>query len=591
MANKIKGLTIEIAGETTLLQKSMADVNTKTKDLKTELKDVERLLKLDPGNTDLISQKQKILADTIGVTADKLSQLKEAEKQVQEQFEKGEVSEEQFRQLQREVIKTESELKKLEQTSKEFGTNLTRNLQSAGKSMQDLGSKVEGAGNKLAPISAVAGGAIAGIIGLGVKAAKSADDINTLAKQTGLSTDEIQKFMYASEMIDVPLETLTGSMAKLTKNMGNAKEGTGAAAEAFAKLGVSIKDDVTGELRNNQDVFDEVISKLGDVTNETERDSIAMDIFGKSAQDLNPLILGGADALTKLGAEAEEAGFILSTDALNSANEFNDAMDTLKAKTAGRFAEVGAEIATMLTPMLEDLADVISNVLDWIGSLDEGTLKIILTILALVAGIAPLLIIIGNVISAVGVITAALPVLGAAFAALAGPIGIAIAAVAAVIAIGVAVYENWDWLKEQATIIFGAIGSFIGGIFDGVIGTIQNFINWVGTAITKVKEFFTAKNDAEGASNLSQSPTAGLKGYINGSYKTGLDYVPFDGFVAELHKDEGILTAEENRKYRSGESSVNHTGTIRVEGVNNKGDLTAVVDIVMNQLRREVRFT
>ena len=475
MADKIKGLTIEIGGETTNLQKSMSEVNSKTKDLKTELKDVERLLKLDPGNTELIAQKQKLLADSIGETKNKLDQLKEAEKQVQEQFENGEVSEEQYRALQREVIKTESDLKKLEKTSKDFGTNLTRDLQAAGKSMEDFGGKVESAGKAFTPVSAVAGGALAGIVGLGVKAAQSADDINTLAKQTGLTTDQIQKFQYASELIDVPLDTLTGSMAKLTKNMDAAKEGTGEAAEAFEGLEISVTNN-DGSLKNNQDVFNETIAKLGEMENATERDAAAMAIFGKSAQDLNPLILGGADALTQLGDEAEAAGLILSEDALNSANEFNDAMDTLKAKTAGKFGAIGAEIATMLTPMLESLADTIGKVLDWFGNLDEGTLKIILIVLALVAGLAPLLIIIGSVITAVGTITAALPALGAAFTVLTGPIGLVIAAVAAVIAIGVLLYKNWDDIVAFAKESFAVLLEFLAGVWDSIRETFTNSI-------------------------------------------------------------------------------------------------------------------
>jgi phage-related minor tail protein len=524
MANKIKGLTIEVAGETTLLQKSMADVNKSTRDLKSELRDVERLLKLDPGNTELIAQKQKILADSIDGTKDKLNQLKEAEKQAQEQFKKGEISEEQYRALQREVIKTETELKKLESTSKDFGTNLTRDLKDAGKSMQDFGSKVEGAGKKFAPVSAVAGGALAGIVGLGIKAAKSADDINTLAKQTGLSTDQIQKFQYATELIDVPLETLTGSMSKLTKNMGTARDGTGAAAEAFDLLGVSVTNS-DGTLRSNQDVFTEVIAKLGEVENATERDTIAMDLFGKSAQDLNPLILGGADALKTLGDEAEAAGLILSEDALNSANEFNDAMDTLKAKTAGQFAAVGAEVATMLIPVLETLGDTLSKVLEWVGSLDAGTLQMIMTVLAVVAGIAPLLIIIGKVITAVGVITSALPVLGAAFAVITGPIGLMIAAVAAVIAIGVLLYKNWDAIKAKAKELwdnlkntFNSIKQAILAPITSAIDTLKNInlvdigkniigglINGISSMIGKVKET---------VGNIAGAVTGGVKSLL-----------------------------------------------------------------------------
>lgn len=670
MANTIKGLSIEIGGDTTLLQKSMSDVNKSSRDLKAELKDVEKLLKLDPTNTELVAQKQKILSDSVATTSSKLEQLKEAEVQVQKQFKKGEATEEQFRALQREIVKTEQELEGLEKSSKDFGASISKELKKAGDSMQEFGGKVEGAGKKFAPISAIAGGALAGIVGLGVKAAASADDIVTLSTQTGLSTDQIQKFQYATELIDVPLETLTGSMAKLTKNMGAAQEKnegltmsmddqkaaaikvekaqiaydkavkkhgkssleardaqvklsqamdntpkamTGAAG-AFKTLGVSVTDN-KGKLRDNQVVFDEVIGKLGGIENATERDSIAMAIFGKSAQDLNPLILGGADALTKLGDEADAAGIILSEDTLKSANDFNDAMDKLKAKTAGQFAVIGTEVATMLTPMLEDLAKVIGDVLEWVGSLDEGTLQMIMTILAIVAGIAPLLIIIGKVITAVGIITSALPVLGAAFAILTGPIGIVIAAVAAVIAIGVLLYKNWDYIKEKAA----ALWKYLQEKFDSIKEAIMTPINNVMTSLGEIDLFQAGKDILTSMLNGLKDVWKGISDWVSdkvswiadklsfwknsnakmetssnplnydGSHYNGLSNVPFDGYRAILHKNERVLTAKENQTYSQG-SSVSHSGVIRVEGVNNRGELNSVVDIVMDQLRREVRM-
>ena len=180
--------------------------------------------------------------------------------------------------------------------------------------------------------------------GLAASAGLAADDINTLSKQTGLSTEQIQKFQYASNLIDVDLETLTGSMAKLTKNMATAQGGTGSAAEAFSALGVSITNS-NGELRNNQDVFNDAITALSGIENETQRDAYAMQIFGKSAQDLNPLILGGADALKPLGDSASNAGLIMEQDALDSLNSFNDSLDIIKANAgaagkvlAGTFA-------------------------------------------------------------------------------------------------------------------------------------------------------------------------------------------------------------------------------------------------------------
>ena len=113
MANKkIKGLTVEIGGDSTKLGKALEDVEKKSRDLTGELSEIDRLLKFNPGNTDLLAQKQKVLAGVVEATAEKLKKLKEAEKQVQKQFERGEVSEEQMRALQREIVQTESKLEK-----------------------------------------------------------------------------------------------------------------------------------------------------------------------------------------------------------------------------------------------------------------------------------------------------------------------------------------------------------------------------------------------------------------------------------------------------------------------------------------------
>ena len=191
---------------------------------------------------------------------------------------------------------------------------------------------------------------------LAADAALAADDINTLSTQTGLSTAEIQKFQYASDLIDVSVDTLTGSMAKLTKNMNTATNGSGDAASAFAALGVKITDE-NGQLRSNQEVFDEVIAALGKMENETQRDAYAMSILGKSAQELNPLIKGGADALKELGDSAESAGLILSQEALDRLNAYNNSLDTMKANSAA----AGRVIAVSLTDSFKQITDVIGE--------------------------------------------------------------------------------------------------------------------------------------------------------------------------------------------------------------------------------------
>lgn len=197
----------------------------------------------------------------------------------------------------------------------------------------------------------VAGGAIAKNA---VDAAYAADDLNTLSKQTGISTEELQKFKYASDLIDVSLDTFTGSLTKLIRNMNSASKGTGTAGDAFNALGISITN-ADGSLRNNQEVFYEAIDALADIENYTERDALAMEIFGRSAQDLNPLILGGSDALKELGQQAQDAGLILSQDALDGLNELSDALDTAKAT----FSSFGNVLGTAFA---SDIAKGISAV-------------------------------------------------------------------------------------------------------------------------------------------------------------------------------------------------------------------------------------
>lgn len=198
--------------------------------------------------------------------------------------------------------------------------------------------------------------------------AEWADELNTLSMQTGLSTEQLQKYQYASDLIDVSVETITGSMTKLTKNMSSAKGGTGAAAEAFATLGISITDS-TGALRDNEDVFNDVIDALGSVGNETERDALAMSIFGKSAQELNPLIIQGSEAMKKLGDEAEAAGLILDDDALNGLNSVNDAIGTLKATAQGAGRQLTASFAQPMATALNQVKGYLQQI---VSSFTEG---------------------------------------------------------------------------------------------------------------------------------------------------------------------------------------------------------------------------
>ena len=192
---------------------------------------------------------------------------------------------------------------------------------------------------------------VSALTNMTVEGSEYADQILTESAVTGLSTDSLQKYHYAAGLVDVDVGTITKSLAKNTKQMASAQKGTGAAADAYAKLGVKVTKS-NGELRNSEKVFWEAIDALGEIENETERDALAMELFGKSAQELNPLIEAGSDRMKELGEQAEAAGAVMSDDMLNAYREFNDKLEELQS---------GVDIAkralgTALLPVLDQLA-------------------------------------------------------------------------------------------------------------------------------------------------------------------------------------------------------------------------------------------
>lgn len=490
MAETIKGINVVIGAETTGLNKALADVNKQSRDIASELKQVERGLKFNPKDTVLLAQKQKLLGDQVSAAREKLDRLRTAQEQVNEQFKKGDISEGQYRAFQREVVEAESKLKHFETQLK---STQDRSKEFADR-MGEVSKKLEDLSKKFAPISAI-GGAVGGaLVGLAVKAGKLSDDLHTLSDTTGLSMETLQKFRYASDLIDVSVETLSGSLARLTRNMGNAQRGNVQTQEAFARLGVSITD-VNGNLRDNEEVFNEVIKALGQIEEETERDAVAMQLFGRSAQQLNPLIKGGADRLKELGDEAKAAGLIMSDEALDGILEFNDGIDKLKAIFSATGTQLGITVGKVILPMFEKLGEKLEKVLEWVRNLDERIIKITLVIAGIVAVITPLLLLFAKLIAAIQVLVPVFAALNAVMAA--NPFAVVVVAIGALVAAGVALYKNWDVVKENLL-----------NIWDAIVYGIQQAISYLKTMI------FTFAKNALDAINVVAKYIPGLNNAI-----------------------------------------------------------------------------
>jgi phage-related minor tail protein len=470
-SGRIKGITIEIDGDTKKLSDSLSEVDKSLRQTQTNLKDVNKLLKLDPKNTELLNQKQELLKKAL---ADSKKEVLELNKTLGQMGERNDTNADAYDRIQREIIECQQQQKKWNDELDAMAPK-TVTIQDRLQGISDATGKAAEATKGL---STAAGAAAVGLVGMATKAAADADDLLTLANQTGFTVEELQKMQYASSFIDVSMESMTGSITKLTKNMASG-------SDVFDQLGISITD-ADGNMRSAIDVWYESVDALGKVANETERDQLSMALFGKSAMEMAGVVDDGGAALKALGDEAESTGLILSQDAVESAVAFNDQIDKLKNTATQAFFSAGSALAETLVPALEKLVTIIVDVLSWFGNLDGSTQAFILTVLALVAAISPIL-------GLISTLTAAAAALNVAMLPMIGTIAGIIAIIAVVVAAGVALYQNWDKIKAAALVLwqniqtaFNNIRNTITTVFQNVMATVTSISNNIRGTISSI---------------------------------------------------------------------------------------------------------
>lgn len=507
----IKGITITFAGDTTRLDQALRKVKSSTKDIDSELKKVNSSLKFNPTNVTLWGQKQDLLKAKIEQTKKNLEDLKNTQAQLDAQ--NVDKNSEAYRSVQREIIATESKLKSFESELKSIG-NI--NLRAASEQFKEWGSQLESAGQKMRGLSAAGAAVVAALGAIAYKSGTAADDLNTLSKVYSINTTDLQKYAVAADLVDVSVEDIARSHVKLEKSMYSAQNGSKSQTEAFDKLGVSITN-ADGSLRSSDEVWQDTITALGQMTNETERDAIAQQLMGKSAAQLNPLIEDQGETYKNLTDTLAKYDLdFVDQETLDGANQFNDALDTMKAIGSVAISTIGSQLASYLAPALEKVVDWVGRLAQWLTTLSPEVLTVIGIIAAVVAAIAPVLIVLGKLATGISAILNLSNMLGVGIGALAGPVGIAIAIIAALIAIGVLLYKNWDTIEAKATEVnnwvvaqWNALKAKVAAIFNGIKAQAIAIWNGIKSAVSTAAN--AIKSAVSGAFNS-------LKGTVSAAW-------------------------------------------------------------------------
>lgn len=407
MADRIKGITVVLGGDTTGLNKALSGTNKEINNTQAQLKDVERLLKLDPTNTTLLEEKQRLLADAVAETKIKLDTLKTAEKQVQEQFKKGDVTQQQYDALQREIVATEQALQRLEAQANDSTTAVER----IGDAAQSVKSGAASVQQAFAPVTAAVAGLATAAVATIPATQELRSDLSKLdsnAREAGVGIDAAREayrlFAVQSGETDSAIEATSNLLqAGFTEsNLQKAVEGLAGAAQRFPD---TLK-----------------VESLADSLQETLSTGAATGQFGEL---LDRLGVGAENFSTSLGecsSAAEQQNLVLTTLAkaglADSYNAWAKNNEEMLANQEANLAlqESTAALAEQILPFATTAIEKVTELLNWFMSLDSQTQTLVVTALALLAAISPIAGIISGVSTVVGAATTACTTVSGAIA-------------------------------------------------------------------------------------------------------------------------------------------------------------------------------
>ena len=413
------------------------------------------------------------------------------------------------------VRETRKKLTDAEKTAK----ILEKQINQLGKSVMQVGMTMTK--SFTAPVVGLAGAMVV----LANRTGQYADKLLDLQQVTGLSTDHLQGLENVARHAGVSFDGLAGTVSKFTSRMPQIINEGGAAAGAIKALGVNTHD-ADGSMRDMNSLFPEMINKLQGIENVTDRNIISQQIFGRELKDMAPVLGMTSDEFNRLFGSAQDVAGYMSEDALRAANDYRIEAEKLKQEFIGFWREISMRVIPILKdtliPMIRDtvfpvfqgLADLVGRVTDWFGGLSDGTRRMIVEAVALVAVMGPVLVVLGKIIMAAKVLGPLYMVLikgqlGLNAAMIANPIGLIITGIGLLVAAGILLVRNWDAVKAGFVAAWDAIQyasqQAMSFMIEGFLRYVQLYVEGIGLIIKYIP----------GLNKAYQFASDGVKGLID----------------------------------------------------------------------------
>lgn len=499
VGSKVKGITIEFNGDTTKLGRALSDIDKKTKTVDQSLKDVNDALKFNPKNTELLAQKQQLLGQKVDQTKERLKLLQETQKKMDDDPSVDKTSQD-YMELRREIIETESKLKHFEAQVKELDHIKLTQL---GESFKSVGDKMKNIGQNMTTAITLP---IAGAFTASAKLASDYEEnMNKIDVAFGSSSEEVKKWADNARdqfgLSKVAASDAVSAFGALGKGMGLSEGDAAKMSTTLAGLSADLAsyfntgtDESAKALEGIFTGESEALKKFGVVMTDTNLEKFASDqgLVWKEMDQSQKVALRYQYVLAK--TKDAQGDYARTSD--GTANS----LKTFKAAAEDLGTAIGTQLLPMITPIIQKITEWIQKFSD----LDPKTQKII-TVIGIIAGaLGPVLMIIGTIATGIGSIITLITTVGPMIAGLAGPIGIAIAIIGGLIAVGVILYKNWDKIKAKAselkdnvvkkfTALKIAVKVIFGHIKDAMLAPIKKAAEAIKGLIQKIKNFFKFK--------------------------------------------------------------------------------------------------